>query len=143
MSATSVAKPSGRQAIRFRVRTEQLREIGLLLILALIVLFFGSQITNFYNANTFQRIADSVMIIAVVSVGQTLVVITRNIDLSVGSVMGLTAFVVGKQFAGNVNLSPVLSIGLALAIGAVAGVINGAIVSYGRVPAIVATLGTL
>src|SRR5579864_2835923 len=143
MSATSAVISMRGQVNRFRLRTEQLRELGLLLILALIVVFFGSQVTNFYNANTFQRIADSVAIIAVVSVGQTLVVITRNIDLSVGSVMGLTAFVVGKQFADNPTLSPVLAIGLSLAIGAVAGVINGAIVSYGRVPAIVATLGTL
>src|SRR5215472_12710425 len=111
---TSVVQPMGRQVSRFTLRTEQLRELGLLLILALIVVFFGSQVTNFYNANTFQRIADSVMIIAVVSVGQTLVVITRNIDLSVGSVVGLVAFLVGKQFASNPALSPIVAIGLAL-----------------------------
>ena len=140
---TSVATPMGRQVNRFTLRAEQVRELGLLLIIAAIVVFFGSQVTNFYTATTFQRIADSVMIIAVVSVGQTLVVITRNIDLSVGSVVGLTAFVVGQQFAGNPNLSPVLAIGLSLGIGAAVGLINGLIVSYGRVPSIVATLGTL
>ncbi len=128
---------------RFRVRAESVRELGLLLIIVAITLYFGSQITNFFSATTFQRIADSVMIIAVVAVGQTLVVLTRNIDLSVGSVVGLTAFVVGKQFAGNLNLSPVLAIGLALGIGGVLGLVNGLIVAYGRVPAIVATLGTL
>ncbi|MHB8627865.1 MAG: ABC transporter permease [Aggregatilineales bacterium] len=143
MSATGAVRPTRRQVNRFTLRSEQVRELGLLLIIAAIVVFFGSQVTNFLTATTFQRIADSVMIIAVVSVGQTLVVITRNIDLSVGSVVGLTAFVVGKQFAGNPNLSPVLAIGLSLGIGAVAGLINGVIVSYGRVPSIVATLGTL
>ncbi len=141
MSVTDIAERQ--QVRRFSLRTEQVRELGLLLILVLIVLFFGSQVANFYNGTTFQRIADSVMIIAVVSVGQTLVVITRNIDLSVGSVVGLTAFVVGKQFAGNPGLSPIAAIGLSLAIGAAAGAINGLIITYGRVPSIVATLGTL
>ncbi len=125
------------------IRMEQLREFGLLLIVIAITLFFGSQVSNFFSATTFQRISDSVMIISVVAVGQTLVVLTRNIDLSVGSVVGLTAFVVGKQFAGNVDLSPVAAIGLALGIGAIAGLVNGLIIAYGRVPAIVATLGTL
>jgi rhamnose transport system permease protein len=128
---------------RFTLRVEQVRELALLLIIILIVMFFGTQVSNFYSATSFQRVSDSVMIITVVAVGQALVVLTRNIDLSVGSVVGLTAFVVGKQFAGNQNLSPVLAIGLALGIGAVAGAINGLIVAYGRVPAIVETLGTM
>lgn len=128
---------------RFTLRVEQIRELVLLAIIVGIVVLFGSQLPNFYRATTFQRISDSVMIITVVAVGQTLVVLTRNIDLSVGSVVGLTAFAVGKQFAGNHDLSPVLAIGLALGIGAVAGAINGLIIAYGRVPAIVATLGTL
>jgi rhamnose transport system permease protein len=125
------------------IRMEQLREFGLLLIIVAITLFFSSQVSNFFSATTFQRISDSVMIISVVAVGQTLVVLTSNIDLSVGSVVGLTAFVLGKQFAGNVNLSPAAAIGLALGIGAVTGLVNGLIIAYGRVPAIVATLGTL
>jgi rhamnose transport system permease protein len=125
------------------IRTERLREFGLLLIIIVITLFFGSQANNFFSPTTFQRISDSVMIIAVVAVGQTLVVLTRNIDLSVGSVVGLTAFMVGKQFAGNIDLHPAVAVGIALAIGALAGMVNGLIVAYGRVPSIVATLGTL
>lgn len=128
---------------RFTLRVEQIRELVLLAIIVAIVLLFGSQLPNFYRATTFQRISDSVMIITVVAVGQTLVVLTRNIDLSVGSVVGLTAYIVGNQFAGNKEMSPALAIGLALGIGAIAGAINGLIIAYGRVPAIVATLGTL
>lgn len=143
MSTVDAALPPRPVRRRLSVRAENLRELGLLLIIVVIIGIFGSQVANFYSATTFQRISDSVMIIAVVAVGQTLVVLTRNIDLSVGSVVGLTAFVVGKQFAGNVNLSPVLAIGLSLGLGAFTGLINGLIVAYGRVPAIVATLGTL
>jgi rhamnose transport system permease protein len=140
VNAANTAQPMTR---RLPFRAENLRELGLLLIIVVIMGIFGSQVPNFFSATTFQRISDLVMIIAVVAVGQTLVVLTRNLDLSVGSVVGLTAFVVGKQFAGNVNLSPVLAIGLSLSIGAMTGLINGLIVAYGRVPAIVATLGTL
>ncbi len=139
----NAANTAPRVSRRLPMRAENLRELGLLLIIVVIVVIFGSQLSNFYSATTFQRISDRVMIIAVVAVGQTLVVLSRNIDLSVGSVVGLTAFVVGQQFAGNVNLNPVLAIGLSLTIGAVAGLINGLIVAYGRVPAIVATLGTM
>lgn len=128
---------------RFKIRVEQIRELGLLLIVLIVILFFGSQVNNFFSATAFQRIADSVMIIAIVAVGQTLVVLTRNIDLSVGSTVGLTAFVVGRQLATHPDLNPLLAIGLAAGIGLTLGFVNGLIVAYGRVPAIVATLGTL
>ncbi len=69
-------------AIRRILRPEQIRELSLLLIIIAVVLFFGSQIENYYTPRTFQRISSSVMIIMVVAVGETLVVLTRNIDLS-------------------------------------------------------------
>jgi len=127
----------------FRLRIEQIRELLLLFVLVAIVLFFGSQVSNFISANTFGQIARSVMIVALVAVGQTLVVLTRNIDLSVGSVVGFSAFFLGRQLASDPNLSPVIAIALTIGVGALAGLVNGVIVAYGRVPAIVATLGTL
>jgi rhamnose transport system permease protein len=84
-----------------------------------------------------------VAVIAVVAVGQTLVVLTRNIDLSVGSIVGVVAYVVGTILTGDPNLSIPAAVALSLGIGAGLGVINGLIVAYGRVPAIIATLGTL
>ncbi len=136
-------KESAGPSRTFTFRVEQIRELILLAIIVGIVILFGTQLNNFFSATTFQRISDGVMIIAVVAVGQALVVLTRNIDLSVGSVVGLTAYAVGKQFADNPHLNPALAIGLALGIGAVAGAINGLIIAYGSCPAIVATLGTL
>src|SRR5438876_609594 len=110
---------------RFVFRAEQVREVSLLVILIAIVAFFSSQVPNFFNGTTYSRISDSVMIITVVAVGQTLVILTRNIDLSVGSIVGLTAYIVGKQFALNHDLNPIAAIGLALSVGAIAGLING------------------
>jgi len=107
------------------------------------LLFFGSQIENYFDTRTFNRISTSAMITIVVAVGQTLVVLTRNIDLSVGSIVGFTAFFVGRQVANNNDLAPLLLVGLAIATGAVMGAVNGVLVGYGKIPAIVVTLGTL
>lgn len=134
------------QNIRRIIRPEQIREFSLVLIIALAVLFFGTQIENYYTARTFSRIATSVSIITVLAVGQTLIVLTRNIDLSVGSIVGFSAYFAGQQLALNQEmggLSPLVTIGLAMAFGAVLGGINGLIVAYARVPAIIVTLGTL
>jgi rhamnose transport system permease protein len=83
------------------------------------------------------------MIILVVAVGQTLVVLTRNIDLSVGSIVGFTAYAAGNIISQNNDLSPLTIILIAMAIGAVFGVINGFLIAYGNIPAIIVTLGTL
>jgi rhamnose transport system permease protein len=76
-------------------------------------------------------------------VGETLVVLTRNVDLSVGSMVGITAFVTAYFFKQLPGINLLLGILLGCALGLVLGIVNGLIVSFGRVPAIVATLGSL
>lgn len=129
--------------IRRTIRPEQIRELILVLIIVAAVLFFGSQIENYYQPRTFTRIASSVAILVVVAVGQTLVVLMRNIDLSVGSIVGFTAYFVGRAIVDNGEMSPLTVVLLAIAMGAVLGLVNGLIIAYGRVPAIITTLGTL
>jgi rhamnose transport system permease protein len=125
------------------LRPEQLRELTLVLIIVTVAAFFATQIPDFISAKTFTRISTSVAVIAVVAIGQTLVVLTRNIDLSVGSTVGLVAYFVGTLLSNVPTLPPAFAIGIAIAIGASLGAINGLLVAYGRVPAIVTTLGTL
>ena len=93
-------------ALMRRLRPEQIRELVLVLIIILTILFFGTQIENYYNARFFNRVSTSVAIIAVIAVGQTLVVLTRNIDLSVGSIVGFTAYFVGQLLADNNEIAP-------------------------------------
>jgi rhamnose transport system permease protein len=131
------------KAILRAIQPEQLREITLAALIVVVVLFFSSQIQGYFSGRTFNRVTASVAIIAVVAVGQTLVVLTRNIDLSVGSIVGFSAYFVGTQLANDNMLSPVFAIALAIGLGALMGAINGALVAYGRVPAIIVTLGTL
>jgi rhamnose transport system permease protein len=129
--------------IRHLIRPEQIRELSLLLIIILIVIFFASQIDDYYTPRTFRRISSAVMIIMVVAVGETLVVITRNIDLSVGSIVGVTAYVAGQQVSFHDDLPPMAVVLLAIGIGAALGLLNGILVTYGNIPSIVVTLGTM
>jgi rhamnose transport system permease protein len=121
---------------------QTLRVIALALVLALVILFFSVQIDNYFSPRMVNRIATSAAVILPIAIGQALVVMTRNIDLSVGSMVGITAYLVG-DFLGDVPLGPFPTLMLALAIGGLCGAINGALVAYGRIPSIIVTLGTL
>jgi rhamnose transport system permease protein len=125
------------------VHPQTLRVTALALVLALVVLFFGSQIDNYYTARMVNRISTSVAIILLIAIGQALVVITRNIDLSVGSIVGFTAYLVGDLLVAQPDLHPLVVVAAAMALGAALGAVNGVVVAYGRVPAIIVTLGTL
>src|SRR6185436_3970069 len=124
-------------------RPEQLREMSLIALIVFIFLFFGSQIEGYFSPRIFNRVTSDVAIIAVVALGETLVLLTRNYDLSVASTVGLTAFFIGKQLTAYPDLNPMLAMLLAISAGAGLGLINGLLVSYGRIPSIIVTLGTL
>ncbi len=125
------------------IRPEQVRELSLLLLIIGAVIIFGSLIPGYYTSRTFNRIASSVVIITVIAAGQTLVVLTRSIDLSVGSIVGCTAYFAGTQLAANHGMPPVVAVLVAVALGALMGAVNGVLVAWGRVPPIIVTLGTL
>jgi rhamnose transport system permease protein len=124
-------------------QVSRVRELGLLVVLLLIILIVGIQAPRFLSIDNFEQILLSVAILAIVAVGETLVVLTRNVDLSVGSMVGVTAFVTAYFFKQLPGTNLLLGILLGCALGLVLGIVNGLIVSFGRVPAIVATLGTL
>jgi rhamnose transport system permease protein len=115
----------------------------LLIVTVGLLVFFASQIPNYFDPRSVNRLTTGLAIPLVVAVGQVMVVLTRNIDLSVSSMVGLTAYVVGTLLTRMVEMPPLVAVALAMAIGLVLGIINGLIVAYGRVPAIIATLGTL
>jgi rhamnose transport system permease protein len=70
-------------------------------------------------------------------------VITRNIDLSVGSVLGISAWASASLVSGHQGLPMIVPIVVGLLVGAACGLLNGVLVRYGKVPALVVTLGTL
>ncbi|MBM4424594.1 MAG: ABC transporter permease [Chloroflexi bacterium] len=131
------------ETIKRYLRPEQIRELSLVFLIVVTLIFFGTQIEGYYSGRTFNRITTTVAIIAVVAVGETLVILTRNYDLSVGSIVGFTAYFAGTQLANNNEMAPLAAILLAVGMGAIMGLINGVLVAYGRVPSIIVTLGTL
>jgi rhamnose transport system permease protein len=121
----------------------RLREIGIFAALSATVLFFSIRATNFATVSNWRDIATDVAMVVVVAVGETMVVLTRNIDLSVGSIVGLTAYVSSNTLAHH-HGTPIFVIALlAAAIGLACGIGNGLLVTVGRMPAIIATLATL
>jgi len=130
-------------ALLARLGPDTVRVLALLAVLAAVVLFFASQIEHYLNARLFNRISTSVAIIAIVAVGQAVVVMTRNIDLSVGSIVGCVAYFLGGIVAAYPSIPPVLVPVLAMAIGAAFGAVNGLLVSRLKLPAIIVTLATL
>ena len=126
-----------------RISPQNLRILGLLGVLILIILFFSTQIPNYLNGRLFNRISSSVAIMAFIATAQTLVILTRNIDLSIGSIVGFVAFATGSLISNNPDLSPAVLVAYSMVIGAGFGAINGVLVAYARIPAIIVTLGTL
>ncbi|WP_334666888.1 autoinducer 2 ABC transporter permease LsrC [Klebsiella pneumoniae] len=95
----------------------------------------------YFSLQTLAMIFSSSQILCLLALGATLVMLTRNIDVSVGSTVGLCAIAVGAALNNGYGLAT--AIAFALAIGALAGAFNGLLVVGLRIPAIVATLGTL
>ena len=95
----------------------------------------------YFSLQTLAMIFASSQILCLLALGATLVMLTRNIDVSVGSTVGLCAIAVGVALNNGYGLAT--AIAFALTIGALAGAFNGLLVVGLRIPAIVATLGTL
>ena len=95
----------------------------------------------YFSLQTLAMIFASSQILCLLALGATLVMLTRNIEVSVGSTVGLCAIAVGVALNNGYGLAT--AIAFALAIGALAGAFNGLLVVGLRIPAIVATLGTL
>jgi rhamnose transport system permease protein len=120
------------------------RELAIGIVLVLIVLAATAKRPTFVFSNDGWR--DTLLtpsILLLLAVGQMVVIVTRNVDLSVGSVLGVTAYATGKIFVANPDIPVVLVFVAGLLIGAALGAVNGFLVAFFRVPALVVTLGTM
>ncbi|MFD0425044.1 ABC transporter permease [Streptomyces parvus] len=122
-------------------RVFKMRELAIfVLLLAMLAL---TQLGNsaFLSEQGVKDLLLNATILVLVATGQALVVITRNVDLSVGSTLGISAFAAGTYLQGGGH--PVVAVVLAVLLGVGFGLLNGLLVSLGQVPALVVTLGTL
>lgn len=148
MSNTAVqgqveAGAAGRSGSRLVEVAFRVRELGILAALALVVIVTTAVNPRFLSVQSIRDLLLNASIIALLTVGQTLVVVTRNVDLSVGSVLGLTAFMTGTLFVGRPGLPVVVAVVAGVLVGVVCGAVNGAVTAVGKVPSLVVTLGTL
>lgn len=147
MTATLISPPSAEPEAAKTSRglvDKVFRARELTLLVALVALVVGTQLSNsgFLSEQGVKDLFLNASILVLLAVGQSVVVVTRNIDLSVGSVVGLSAFACGKFASGSSHsVATVLLIGVL--VGVACGVVNGLLVSLGRVPSLVVTLGTL
>lgn len=116
-------------------------EFTVLIFIFLIGLFLSLVTNTFLTFNNIMNILLDISGIAIASIGVTMVIITGGIDVSTGAVLGVTAFFVGKLVETGAN--PGITVVVALVVGALLGSINGALVSYGHIPPIITTLGTM
>ncbi|MGV8907977.1 MAG: ABC transporter permease [Propionicimonas sp.] len=112
---------------------------------ALIVLIAVTFAVNpvFLEAQGVKDLMLNATILLILAAGQTLILITENVDLSVGSILGLTAYSVGVLFATFPQIPIIAVFAIAILFGGVLGAFNGMLVSVAKVPALVITLGTL
>ncbi|GAA1859387.1 ABC transporter permease [Microbacterium koreense] len=113
--------------------------------IALVVLVAATYLANplFLSPQGTKDLLLNATIMIILAAGQTLVIITRNIDLSVGSILGLVAFMTGSLFAGVEGIPIWIVFAAGLLFGALLGAVNGLLVTLAGVPALVITLGTL
>ncbi len=121
----------------------RVRFVGVLAALLLLGAGFSVLSGKFATGQNISVIAGNAAILAIVAAAQGIVLVTRNLDVSVGSIMGLAAYVACDYAARHVHADPAVVIGMAGAIGTVLGGVNGLIVAYGGVSPLIATLGTM
>jgi fructose transport system permease protein len=117
-------------------------EISPLFILVVAVVAFTLANDRFLLPSNLSLILQQVAVVGALAVGQTLVILTAGIDLSVGALMIFISIVMG-QLAGNAGVPGVLALAIGLVVGGLAGLLNGLLVAQVGLPPFIATLGTL
>lgn len=127
--------------MQIMLRAFRIREIPVLL--GLVIVFVGTGLLNpiFFTESVVNDILFGVSIVAILAIAQTFVIVMRHIDLSVGSVIGFTSFLIGDLSGQGFSLAAVLTV--SLLVGALVGALNGFLVAYLGLPSLVVTLATL
>ena len=123
-------------------KRELLRRYGILIMLLVLIIYFSFGSEYFLTGSNVVNVLRQSAVTGISAVGLTYVMLTGGIDLSIGAVIGLTAVTAASCMA-KFGLSPILACIIALALGALIGLINGIHVNYVDIPALIATLGVM
>ena len=120
------------------------RETAIALVLVAVIAVATLKNHSFlFSSNSWRDLLLTPAILVLLAVGQAVVIITRNVDLSVGSTLAMSAYLTGRLFVDNPGIPIIAVFAAGIACGALLGLINGLLVAFGKVPALVITLGTL
>jgi fructose transport system permease protein len=125
-----------------KVSGDRVAQLGPLIALVLACIFFATQSSQFLDPTNFSLIIQQVMVVGTLAIGQTLIILTAGIDLSVGAIMVFTAMVMAAS-ASTFGLPGPAALVLGLVVGTAAGGLNGFLVTRLRLPPFIVTLGTL
>lgn len=119
----------------------KLHEMVLILILISLCVIFTIMSPNFLSISNILQVSRQSAELGIIALGMSVVLITKGIDLSVGSIAALTACSLGFLLISGVN--PLLSIFIALIVSIILGAFNGTLVALVGLPPILVTLGTM
>jgi fructose transport system permease protein len=136
------ARPTRQRANPFQALLHDHPSLGPLLVLVASVVVFGGINTRFFNPANLSIMLQEVAVIGLLALGQTIIILTAGIDLSVGAAMILAQMVMAG-LAINSGLPAAAALIIGLLVGLLTGLINGVLVTWFRVPPFIATLGTL
>jgi rhamnose transport system permease protein len=140
MPAMHAGKPKRPNLVAGLVKS---REATLFIVLIALVAATAAVKPEFLNLQNLRDVLLNVSIIGLLTAGMTVVMLMRHIDLSVASAVGVSAYAVGSLFVMFPHLPVVVAMFAGIGIGLAIGAVNGALVTFGRVPSLVATLSTL
>jgi ribose transport system permease protein len=123
------------------LRLPRASESSLLLILVVLFIFLSFASPTFLTVRNLSNLGRQTSINGIVALGMTFVIISGGIDLSVGAVVGLSGMVAAMLMSSGTNV--LVAMLAAVGVGALVGLINGAVIFYGKVPPFIATLGTM
>ena len=119
-----------------------IQNLSLLLALAVLLLVFGYLRGDvFFSTRNLTNIGMGVAILGVLAISQTSVIVSGGLDISVGSIVGLTTVATAMAIEATGTAGAGLAAGLV--VGALAGLMNGLLINYGRINAVIVTLGTM
>jgi ribose transport system permease protein len=124
-----------------RAHVRATRQLGTFAGLLVLCVVLWAATPHFLTVSNLLNVLEQTSINAIVAVGMTFVIISGGIDLSVGSVLAVSGIALALALAGGVPAP--LAIGIALAVGLAGGLLNGLLVTWGRLPPFIATLGMM
>ncbi|MGN6503426.1 MAG: ABC transporter permease [Pseudolysinimonas sp.] len=141
MTTTAPALDAGRSLLGRLVRARELALI--ILILALVTATTINQPGFVFSDGGWRELLRQPTILILIALGEAIVIITRNIDLSIGSILCLSTYLCGFLFYNVPGIPIPVVVAVGILLGAFLGLINGLLVAFLKVPSLVITLGTL